>query len=33
MSFERVCALADIPVEGALATEVDGEPFDPGKLV
>jgi 3-phenylpropionate/trans-cinnamate dioxygenase ferredoxin subunit len=26
MSFERVCALADIPVEGALATEVDGEP-------
>jgi 3-phenylpropionate/trans-cinnamate dioxygenase ferredoxin subunit len=26
MSFERVCSLADIPVDGALATDVDGEP-------
>jgi 3-phenylpropionate/trans-cinnamate dioxygenase ferredoxin subunit len=26
MSFERVCSLADIPVDGALATDIDGEP-------
>jgi len=26
VSFERVCALAEIPVDGALATDVDGEP-------
>ena len=26
MSFERVCALDDIPADGALALEVDGEP-------
>jgi 3-phenylpropionate/trans-cinnamate dioxygenase ferredoxin subunit len=26
MSFERVCSLADIPDDGALATDIDGEP-------
>jgi 3-phenylpropionate/trans-cinnamate dioxygenase ferredoxin subunit len=26
MSFERVCALDDVPAMGALAVEVDGEP-------
>ncbi len=26
MSLERVCSLTDIPVDGALATDVDGEP-------
>lgn len=26
MSFRRACALDDIPSEGVLATEVDGEP-------
>lgn len=26
MTFERVCSLDEIPDEGALATEVDGEP-------
>ena len=26
MSFERVCSLADIPDDGAFATDIDGEP-------
>ncbi len=26
MSFERVCALADVPEQGAFAVELDGEP-------
>jgi 3-phenylpropionate/trans-cinnamate dioxygenase ferredoxin subunit len=26
MSFERVCSLAEIPVDGAYATDIDGEP-------
>jgi 3-phenylpropionate/trans-cinnamate dioxygenase ferredoxin subunit len=26
MTFERACAVTDIPDEGALATEIDGEP-------